>query len=950
MGLLAFLLLVLAGLGTTVVAYATVARNLPLPDELVQRSAQAQNTRIYARDGTLLQQPLAPDDPSAGLRRRVTLDAISPYLIQATIATEDANFYNHRGVDPVALARAIYNALRTRGPVVGTSTISQQLVKWVFLSPERTVTRKVKEAILAAEITRRYSKDTILELYLNEIYYGNLAYGIEAASQLYFAKPASDLTLAEASLLAGLPQSPATYDPLQNPDAAKARQADVLRLMVEAGFITAAEAGAAWQEQLSYYGQGLEAVQLTTAPHFVMFVRSQLEQSYGPELLYRGGLQVHTTLDPTLQRSAETEVRLGVDAFRDRNASNSALVAIQPQSGEILSMVGSADFFDQEIDGQVNVALAPRQPGSSIKPFTYLAAFEAQPDYWTPATMIEDVRTEFDDGPGRPPYVPRNYDGKEHGWVSVRSALANSYNIPAVKALEHIGVEALLDVAERFGIDTLVRPGHPPYGLSLTLGGGEVTLLELTGAYGALANGGVRVPPAAILCVLDAKGQVVERLSVPGLPPECANAPLAPNSIIQEPVAQQAAQADHAYLLTNILKDNDARTPVFGANSALRLDRPAAAKTGTSNDVRDGWTIGYTPDLVTGVWMGNSDGSPMDESFSGSQGAAVIWNGFMQDALANVPPRDFTVPAGIQQIEICRLTGAVPDASCPPDQRRMEVFAAGQPPAGAKPDQPPAEVSIAIPRDGDPVQGVVRILGSATVSDFAYYLVEYGETYEPGAWGVVAGPISQPVTNGELTLWNVEQLSNAGPHVLRVVAVDSRGNRYESPAVRVEAVKSAPLPTDTPAPTEVPTVTASPTPTPSPTATLVPPTATPTASPLPSDTPTPELPTPTIPPTPIVPVVAVLTPPPGNEVNGLVTLTGEAGGSSFASYRLEFSPDQITWFPIDPALPEVTIPTAGILGVWDTTTLANGPYTVRLLVQGLDGSLATALMTVSVAN
>ena len=392
--------------------------------------------------------------------------------------------------------------------MVGTSTISQQLAKLVFLSPERSLSRKVKEAILAAEITRRYGKDTILELYLNEIYYGNLAYGIEAAARLYFNKPAKDLTLAEASLLAGLPQAPATYDPLQNPEGAKARQADVLRLMVEHGAITTEEADAAWREELTYYGQGLETTRLLNAPHFVMLVRSQIEQLYGPELLYRGGLQIYTSLDEQLQQEAEKQVATGIGDLQGQNVSNGSLVALDPRTGEIKAMVGSADFENAEISGQVNVAISPRQPGSTIKPFTYLATFERQNDWWTPATMIEDVRTEFDDGAGRPPYVPKNYDGKEHGWVSLRSALANSYNIPAVKALQSVGVDALLQVADRFGMQTLTRPDHPPYGLALTLGGGEVTLLELTSAYGALANAGLRVPPSSILCVLNANGEV----------------------------------------------------------------------------------------------------------------------------------------------------------------------------------------------------------------------------------------------------------------------------------------------------------------------------------------------------------------------------------------------------------------------------------------------------------
>jgi 1A family penicillin-binding protein len=1002
LGFVLFLIMVLFGLGVTLLAYASIARTLPPPGELAVRAGRAQ-TRIYDRDGNLLQTPLAPDDPTAGLRRRISLDEVSPYLVAATIATEDANFYRHRGVDPVALGRAVFRALQTQSPVMGTSTISQQLVKLVFLSPERTVSRKVKEAILAAEITRRYDKNAVLALYLNEIYYGNLAYGAEAAAQVYFDKAAKDLTLAEAALLAGLPQSPATYDPLQNPEAAKARQADVLRLMVEHQVISAEEADAAWLEPLQYYGRGLEATALDKAPHFVMFVRSQVEQRYGPDLLYRGGLEIYTTLDNSLQTEAEAAVREGVNRLRLQNVSNGSLVALRPASGEILAMVGSADFDDPEISGQVNVALAPRQPGSAIKPFTYLATFERETDYWTPATIVEDDRTEFDDGPGRPPYVPVNYDGREHGPVSARTALANSYNIPAVKALQHVGVDRLLVVAERFGLKTLTRADHPPYGLSLTLGGGEVTLLELAGAYGALANNGNLAPPAAILCILDSEGRALERLEVDGLPAACQEAPLAPNATVSPPPAQAASSPQHAYLITDILKDNEARVPVFGPNSALRLKRPAAAKTGTTNDVRDGWTIGYTPDLVGGVWVGNSDGSPMNQSLSGSQVAAPIWNRFMSFALASTAPRDFSVPEGIQRVEICRASGTVADILCPPDQRREEVFAAGQLPPAA--DSTNVQVTLAAPRDGETVQGVVAIVGSAMIPEFDHYLVEYGESHDPGAWGVVWGPIFEPVEQGQLAWWDVESLPKDGPHVLRVVAVDKRGTRVESSIARLFVVHSSPtatatkLPsptvTATPSPTRPlsPTVTITPSPTrplsPTATAAMTPPptTAPPTATasptvPSPTNTTSPRTPTPTATLVPPSPTATQFAPTPtatpsqagpaatptgtpgatdpglialidwprdGITVSGFLSITGVAGGTDFASYRLEFRGTE-DWQPVAPEAPVVYSQRLGQLAVWDTPALINGPYTLRLRVQNASGQEVVDTVAVTVAN
>lgn len=945
LGTMLFLIAVLAGLAVIALGYVAVARALPSADQLVTLAAQGENTRIYARDGSLLQAPLAPDDPTAGLRRSVPLSEISPYLIDAVISTEDANFYEHRGIDPVALARAVFRAVQTQGPVVGTSTISQQLAKLVFLSPERTLTRKVKEAILAAEITRRYSKDKILELYLNEIYYGNLAYGVETAAQLYFNKPAKELTLAEAALLAGLPQSPATYDPLQNPEAAKARQADVLRLMVEHGAITPEQADAAWREPLTYYGAGMESTRLDKAPHFVMTVRSQIEQLYGPELLYRGGLQVYTSLDPRLQAEAEQQVKTGVAELQGRSVSNGALVSLDPRTGELLAMVGSADFNDAEISGQVNVALSPRQPGSTIKPLTYLATFERPDDWWTAATLIDDVRTEFDDGAGRPPYVPVNYDGREHGRVSVRTALANSYNIPAVKALQHVGVPALLEVAERFGIATLTRPDHPAYGLSLTLGGGEVTLLEMTSAYGALANGGVYTPPTSILCILDATGAALMRVEAPDLPAACRDAPLAPGGSASQPEQRRVATPGHSFLITDILQDNEARTPTFGADSWLQIGRPAAVKTGTTNDVRDIWTIGYTPELVTGVWVGNADGTPMDRNLSGIAGAGPIWNRFMRAALDGVAPQNFTRPADIVQVEICTLTGARADSGCPADQRRPEWFAADQLPPGASAGQ--INLGITYPFDGQQVEGVVAVVGSAEVPDFAYYQVEYGESFEPGAWGIVAGPVAQSVANGELARWDVTALPNEGPHVLRVVAVDRQGGRFESPAVRVVVAQAAPTatpvetPTETPTPTETTTPTETPTaaPSPSPTAT-----ETPVVLPTPSDTPTPE-------PTPVLPAVEARIDAPleGDVINGLYTVYGAATGPAFASYSLEVLVGA-SWLPLNESNPVIFTPALGELGQWDTASLANGAYLLRLTVNGVNGEVAEASVQVTIAN
>jgi 1A family penicillin-binding protein len=873
----AFVVLFFTTFGASLIVYANIALKLPSPDELEARTADFVSTKIYDREGGLLYELF---DPQWGRRTRVPLERISPYLIQATIATEDRYFYQHPGFDPLSIARAIWYAISEREVVSGASTITQQVTRSILLDPaertQRTFSRKIREAILAAEITRRYPKDTILEIYLNQIFYGHLAYGIEAAAETYFGKSADQLSLAEAALLAGLPQAPALYDPYANPEAAKKRQAVVLGLMVEAGYITPAQAEAAKAEELHYVLQRFSI----RAPHFVMYVRQLLEQEYGAEALYKGGLRVYTTLDPRLQAIAERVAKDHVQSLANKHVTNAALVALQPETGEVLAMLGSVDFFDEEIDGQVNVALRLRQPGSSIKPITYVAAFEKG---WTPATLIWDVPTEFPDG-ANPPYKPKNYDNKFHGPVLLRTALGSSYNIPAVKALQFVGLPDMLAMAHRLGITSLNRPD---YGLSLTLGGGDVTLFEMVGAYAVFANGGVRVPPVAIARVEDSGGRVIKEYRVPQ--------------------GEQVISPQHAYLITHILADNEARTPAFGANSVLKLSRPAAVKTGTTDDWRDGWTIGYTPPsspptlggkeggLACGVWVGNSDNSPMDR-VPGIVGAAPIWHNFMEEALADTPPRDFTRPSGIVTAEICALSGARPSVVCP--KRKTEIFVAGtepsdpsqdfhqlvrictvtgqratefcpenavvekyfevypeeyrwwaeehgieQPPAGFCPVHTgPTEVVIFQPSEGQVVEGVVPVMGRVRMPDFDHYDVQYGVGPDPIGWGWVSGPHLAMVEAGILTEWDTRVTEN-GLHTLRVVAFDHRGNTAEG---RVRVMVNNPTPTPTPTPTVTPTPTETPTPTITPTPT---PTETPTPTPTPTETPT-FTPTPT--PTPTI--------------------------------------------------------------------------------------------------
>ncbi len=804
-------------LSTGVIGYFWIASRLPSAEELRTRSLQFATTQIVDREGNLLWEII---DPTGGRRTSVKLEHIAPDLIDATVATEDRYFYLNVGVDPIAIARAVYYNV-TEGEIVsGASTITQQLARNVLLTPEerteQSYSRKFKEAILAVEINRRYSKRQILEIYLNQIYYGNLAYGIEAAAQTYFGKKAAELTLPEAAMLAGLPQSPALHDPYNNPEQAKARQADVLKLMVEAGYITSAEAEAAKNTPLEF--RELSAV--FGAPHFVTYVREELEQIVPHEYIYQAGLRVQTTLDPRLQAIAEEEVSRQVNALAGRSVNNGALVALDVSTGYILAMVGSKEFRDEAIDGQVNVATSPRQPGSTIKPLTYLATFEQLA--WTPSTLLMDVPVEYPDRAGNV-YRPRNYDDEFHGPVSLRTALANSYNIPAIKALEQVGIEALKQMAARLGITTLTGEN---YGLSLTLGSGEVPLIEMTGAYQAMANEGVLLPPTAILQITDSLGREIEPV---------------------RPRPRRVLRQEHAYLITHILADNQARSASVGLNSVLRLSRPAAVKTGTTNRFRDSWTIGYTPDIVAGVWVGNTDNSPT-YNVSGLQGAGPIWHNFMERAHEGRPIRDFTRPPGIVELEVCALSGTIPSSVCP--ERRSEIFFKDQPPLGPEHDiyqlievdrntglranefcrtnveeryyevyppdgrewaieqgieQPPEEycpstnivARITSPIDGSRAQGFITLEGAATAANFSHYQVELGQGTSPQQFMRIHGPVHKLVEQGVLGVFDTTEVEN-GPYTLRLVVVDRSGGAVEN-RVRL-LVDNPPQPTPTEAP------------------------------------------------------------------------------------------------------------------------------------------------------
>lgn len=657
----------MVGLIGVVAGYRYLVVDLPSLDTLTQNLV-VPSTKILARDGRLLYEIA---DPAGRHHTTVPLSEIPLALQQATIATEDASFYRNPGVDVIGIVRALWiNA--TGGEVLaGGSTLTQQVARNMLLDPqeraERTLVRKLRESILAWRLSRAYSKDDILALYLNQTYYGHLAYGVEAAAQTFFGKPASALDLAESALLAGLPQAPSLYDPLLFPEAAAERQAVVLDLMAKNGYITADAARLAKDEGLQFAAEPFPI----EAPHFVFYVWNLLERRYGPEVLY-SGLNVVTTLDLDLTRAAEAIARRRLGEIADRdgppaNATNAAVVALDPRTGQILVMLGSPDYFDSTIAGAVNLALAHRQPGSAIKPITYAAALSpdlcqaaavgAAPCPWTAATMILDVRSAFTTREGFA-YVPQNYDRAFHGPVSVRAALAGSLNIPAVRTLDHVGVSAMLRLAGRMGLTTLSDADR--LGLAVTLGGGEVRLLDLAAAFGVFANGGVQVEPAAILRVERADGTLIEQW--------------------QARRGERVLDERVAFLISDILSDNQARGATFGFNSVLQIGRPAAVKTGTTTDYRDNWTMGYTPDLVAGVWVGNANGSPM-VLLSGVAGAGPIWHDFMRAALAGKPESDFRVPPGLVRATVCVPSGLVPTPDCP--RTRSEWFLTGTVPTQA---------------------------------------------------------------------------------------------------------------------------------------------------------------------------------------------------------------------------------------------------------------------------
>ncbi len=827
-------LIVGLGLATVGVAAATAvsvynyyAQNLPAPGEIVtQTHEQFKTTRIYDRTGQVLLYEII--DPQGGNRTVVPLDRIPPHLIDATVALEDRNFWTNPGFDWYGIARAAVTTLSGE-QVQGASTITQQLVKNVLIPPEErtqrnpyeiaTYHRKAKELILSNEIARRYDKKKILEWYLNGNYYGNLAYGVEAAAEAYFGKHVQDLDLPEAATIAAIPQYPG-LNPIDNPEQAIKRRNLVLDQMLLQGYIGVDEAVAAKNAKMRVTPKRFDI----RAPHFVFYVRRLLEEQFGPDMLYKGGLKVYTSIDYNVQQVAEQVARDQVAALQKekKNVTNASVVVIRPGTGELVAMVGSVDYFNREIDGQVNIAISQRQPGSSFKIFNYLTAFAQG---YTAASMLMDVRTVFDDSPN-PPYVPENYDRKYHGPVRLRTALASSFNIPAVKLLSLVGVKNVVNTANRLGINSLNRE---KYGLALTLGGGEVTLLDMTLANAVLANQGVMagVPvnprdvkpgfrvlnPVGILKVVDADDKTLYEF--------------------KKPETQQVVTPQLAFLMSDILSDNTARTPGFGSNSVLKLTRPAAVKTGTTSDWRDNWTVGYSPDYAVGVWVGNADNAEM-EHISGVSGAGPIWHDVMERIHQGMPARPFVEPPGMTRVEVCATSGLLPTPYCkdrvkelfiagtepkqldniwqvfriykpngklatvydPPDQVEERVYAIYPPEAADwvrenNIPQPPIEydttfrspsqsgdVAVTSPASYSTVHGVITIVGNARLDNLERYRLAFGKGLDPTQWTQIGGDHTNRVDNGFLEQWDASGLD--GLYTLKLTAVERNGTPRES--------------------------------------------------------------------------------------------------------------------------------------------------------------------------
>jgi 1A family penicillin-binding protein len=654
------------GLGSLILL-AWAAKDLPNPNRIIERNI-ALSTKIYDRTGEIL----LYDIHGAEKRTFVKLEEIPEYLQEATLTAEDRKFYEHKGISITGILRSVLKNITT-GSKVGGSTLTQQLVKNAILSPEKKYTRKIKEIILSYQIEKKFSKDEILQMYFNEIPYGSVAYGAEAAAQTYFGKSVKDLDLAQAAILAALPQAPTYYSPYgSHTDKLFARQQYILDSMAELGYINQDQAEEAKKEKIEFK----KSNETIIAPHFVMYVKEYLTNRYDELTVEQGGLKVITTLDVAKQKMAEEAIAAVTEQNAKKyNANNAALVSLDVKTGQILALVGSKDYFADpfpkdckpgvncSFDPQVNIALRPRQPGSSFKPIVYAASFIKG---YTPQTILYDVNTNFLNSDGRD-YNPKNYDLKERGPVTIRQALAGSLNIPAVKAIYLTGVDNVINLAQELGYTTL--DDRSRFGLALVLGGGEVKLIEHLNAFATFAREGEWQPVTGILEVRDKDGNLLEEYKKQD------------KKILATQVARQ---------INNILSDNGARAFIFGEENYLTLPgRPVAAKTGTTNDYHDAWTMGFTPSIATGVWVGNSDNSEMKRGADGSIVAAPIWNKYMKQALADTPTENFTEPEPTQsdkpvlngslaegglKVKIDKISGKLATEFTPPDSIEEKIY------------------------------------------------------------------------------------------------------------------------------------------------------------------------------------------------------------------------------------------------------------------------------------
>ncbi len=805
------------GLGIAIGVASTFLSDLPPVEQVASVGGDLfQTTTISDRKGRRIGELLGE-----GRRTVVAPEEIPQVVKVAAIAAEDATFYENPGVELRAIARALWQNVRGGQVVSGASTITQQLVKNVLLTPEETYERKLREAVLAWQISQRFSKDEILGLYLNQNYYGSLAYGVAAAAQTYFGKQLENLTLAEAAMLAGVLPSPSTDNPHVNPEAARRGQRRVLAAIERHGLAPRQDIADARNEQVVIVPKRQTN---SPAPHFLEFTVRELQRRYGPEISRRGWTVV-TTLDLEMQASAQRAIRDHLRTLSDNQVSNAGLVAVRPTTGEILAMVGSVDFDNEAIDGQVNVTTALRQPGSAFKMFTYASALEQG---WAPATMLLDIPTTIPIV-GQEAYRPRNYDRKFRGPVSVRTSLASSLNVPAVRTQVAIGIDRTIDVAERLGVSSLTDRSR--IGPAMALGSNEVRLIELTGAYAALGNRGRYIEPVAILCIRDGLGRIVDQHG-DGCAAAAENREVTRSSV---PAGRDALSPEVAYLMTSILSDNAARTSGFGQlRDMLELNgRPSAVKTGTTENTRDALTVGFTPQLATGVWVGNSDGTPMQD-VTGLRGASPIWKQFMEAAHLGLQVRTWSRPATIVIQEVDRISGLLPTPFTP--ETIEEEFVAGAEPTQRDPVHQPFRVHIPTgllatpeapleqveervyvvlpteaetwqrnlepeaplrlppdafvattkatagntgalieqPTENEPVRSILEVRGAANVPQFVSSELHYGVGIAPTNWTRIGELTTKPSEEGSLGAIDTIQLED-GPYTLRLTVRSTTG-------------------------------------------------------------------------------------------------------------------------------------------------------------------------------